>query len=132
MIDSILDSIKEQLSVPLDNTAFDKQITLFINGVFSTLTQVGIGPTAGFRISNNTTTWDAFLGSSENLESVKSYMYLKVRLLWDTPQNSFGITAIEKLAEEELSRISYTREGEKWTTEHPPTSTSTSTQLDCW
>jgi hypothetical protein len=120
MVDSILDSIKEQLNVPSDATSFDKQITLYINGVFSTLTQVGIGPEAGFRISDNTTTWDAFLGSSENLESVKSYMYLKVRLLFDPPQNSFGISAIEKMAEEEISRISYTREGEKWAAEHPP------------
>lgn len=120
MTDSILNSIKEPLNLPVDDTSFDKPLTLYINSVFSTLTQVGIGPTTGFRISDATTTWDAFLGSSENLEAVKSYMYFKVRLMFDPPQNSFGITSIEKMAEEELSRISYTREGEKWAAEHPP------------
>lgn len=119
-MESILDSIKDPLNIPPGDTSFDKTIVLYINGVFSTLTQVGLGPAAGFKISDSATTWDAFLGSSENLESVKTYMYLKVRLLFDPPQNSFGITAIEKMAEEEISRISYTREGEKWTTEHPP------------
>lgn len=120
MTDSILNSIKEPLNLPVDDTSFDKPLTLYINSVFSTLTQVGIGPTTGFRISDATTTWDAFLGSSVNLEAVKSYMYFKVRLMFDPPQNSFGITSIEKMAEEELSRISYTREGEKWAAEHPP------------
>lgn len=130
MTDSILNSIKEPLNLPVDDTSFDKPLTVFINGIFSTLTQIGIGPENGFRISDATTTWDAFLGSSENLESVKTYIYLKARLLFDPPQNSFGIASIEKMAEEEISRISYVREGEKWATEHPPVATPPTT--DCW
>ena len=120
MTESILDSIKDPLNIPPSDTSFDETIKLYINGVFSTLTQVGLGPATGFKISDSTATWDSFLGSSENFESVRTYMYLKVRLLFDPPQNSFGITAIEKMADEELGRISYTREGEKWVAENPP------------
>lgn len=131
MTDSILGSIKEPLNLPVDDTSFDNTLTLYINSVFSTLTQLGIGPESGFRISDSTATWDTFLDTAQDLESVKSYMYYKVRLMFDPPQNSFGIASIEKMAEEEISRISYTREGKKWAAEHPPIAT-TPTSTTCW
>jgi hypothetical protein len=122
---SILDTVKELVNLPSDDTSFDRVIKIHINSVFSTLTQLGVGPTTGFVITDSTTTWDAFTGDSDLLESVISYMYLKVRLLFDPPQNSFSITSFEKQAEEYEWRLNVVREGETWVPPVPPPSTTT-------
>lgn len=85
MDDSILDSIKKILGMPPDYDAFDTDLVIHINSVFGILAQLGVGPAGGFSISDNTTLWKAYLGDSKNLEMVKSYMALKVRLVFDPP-----------------------------------------------
>lgn len=85
MDDSILDSIKKILGMPPDYDAFDTDLVIHINSVFGILTQLGVGPEGGFSISDNTTLWKAYLGDSKDLEMVKSYMALKVRLVFDPP-----------------------------------------------
>lgn len=85
MDDSILDSIKKILGMPPDYDAFDTDLVIHINSVFGILAQLGIGPAGGFSISDNTTLWKAYLGDSKDLEMVKSYIALKVRLVFDPP-----------------------------------------------
>lgn len=85
MDDSILDSIKKILGMPPDYDAFDTDLVIHINSVFGILAQLGVGPVGGFSISDSTTLWKSYLGDSKDLEMVKSYMALKVRLVFDPP-----------------------------------------------
>ena len=85
MDDSILDSIKKILGMPPDYDAFDTDLVIHINSVFGILAQLGVGHAGGFSISDNTTLWKSYLGDSKDLEMVKSYMALKVRLVFDPP-----------------------------------------------
>ena len=85
MDDSILDSIKKILGMPPAYDAFDTDLVIHINSVFGILAQLGVGPEGGFSISDNTTLWKSYLGNSKDLEMVKSYIALKVRLIFDPP-----------------------------------------------
>lgn len=98
-ITSILDSIKQMLNVePLD-TSFDGELIIFINSALSIVNKLGVGP-EGFRIADNTAIWTDFLLGRTDLEEVKTNVYLRVRLVFDPPQNSFAINAIkEQIAE---------------------------------
>lgn len=99
---SILDSIKKKLGVGADYDVFDLDIMTHINSVFMNLNQLGIGPVEGFEIEDAETTWDALLGaqSSPILNSVKTYVYFKVKLAFDPPPTSFHIASIEKQIQE--------------------------------
>jgi len=98
--ESIFKSIKALLGPDADYDVFDPDILIFINTALSTLTQIGIGPASGFRITGETETWSDLLGSYEDLESVKSYIYLKVRLLFDPPSNSAVMNAYQETCNE--------------------------------
>lgn len=98
MDDSILDSIKKILGMPPDYDAFDTDLVIHINSVFGILAQLGVGPVGGFSISDNTTLWKAYLGDSKDLEMVKSYIALKVRLVFDPPT----IGAVMDAAKEQI------------------------------
>ena len=82
-MESILTSIKKLLGIPEDYTQFDADIIMHINSVFMTLNQLGVGPSDGFFIEDDSTTWSDFIPDLNKLQAVKSYMYLKVRLLFD-------------------------------------------------
>lgn len=96
MDENILDSIKILLGIQPSDFSFDNEIVMSINSVFLSLQQLGVGPEAGFRITGNYETWASFLGTVIDLEAVKTYIFLKVRMLFDPPQNSFLVGAIEK------------------------------------
>lgn len=83
-MESILTSIKKLLGIPKEYEHFDADIIMHINSVFMTLTQLGVGPTEGFTIMDEDATWDEFTQNKKILESVKSYMFLKVKLLFDS------------------------------------------------
>ena len=104
-MESILESIKKLLGIEADDKNFDKEIIMHINGVISTLTQLGVGASAGFIIMDDTDTWDDFFGGEEHLEFIKTYVFLRVRLLFDPPQSSFLLDAITKQIEELTWRI---------------------------
>lgn len=114
MINSILDSTKKALSLPADYDAFDADIVMHINSVFATLNQLGFGPVNGFMIEDAEETWDAFLGSDPRLNSVKSYMYLRVRKLFDPPESSILLQAMNEQITEFEWRLSVHREEEAW------------------
>ena len=107
-MDSILTSVKKLLGVGEEYTHFDDDIIMHINSVIFILTQIGIGPTEGFVITSKDQTWNDFLQGRINIESVKSYVYLKVRLLFDPPSNSFLVEAIERQISEYEWRLNIT------------------------
>lgn len=90
-MESILTSIKKMLGVTEKYTHFDEDIIMHINSVFMILTQMGVGPDKGFRIEDDLAIWQEFTSDDLMLESVKSYMYLKVKLLFD-PSASSAVT----------------------------------------
>lgn len=120
MTNSILDNVKKILGLDPSYTIFDVDVMLHVNSVFFTLNQLGIGPDAGYMISDNTATWDSFIGSDLRLNAVKTYVYLRVRLLFDPPTTSFVIDAMAKQLQELEWRLSVKREGESWTDPNPP------------
>ena len=95
--ESILNSVKKLLGIEADYSHFDPDIIMHINSVFSILTQMGVGPATGFMISGNTETWSDFIAEDFALYSmVKTYVYLKVRLMFDPPISSAAIEAINR------------------------------------
>lgn len=118
-MDSILTSTKKILGIDETYTEFDVDILMHINSVFATLNQLGIGPSIGFAIMDDTPTWDAFLGTDPRLNSVKIYMYLRVRLLFDPPSTSYLITALNEQVRELEWRLNVYREETAWTDPDP-------------
>ena len=104
--DSILNSIKNQLGIHAEETGFDNELIVCINSTFSTLYQIGVGPENGFTISDDKSTWSEYLTDEIALDMVKSYMYLKVRLLFDPPSNSSYLNAITEMCKEYEWRMS--------------------------
>ena len=97
---SILITIKKLLGIDSEYTHFDQDIILHINSVFMILTQLGVGPSEGFMITDATDMWDDFLPEGQQLELVKSYMHLKVKLLFDPPLGSTVMAAMERMISE--------------------------------
>lgn len=95
-MDSILTSIKKLLGIDAEYTQFDQDIITHINSVFLTLHQLGVGPADGFRIDDAYATWDEYISDNDILlGAVKSYMYLKVRMLFD-PHLTSSVTDLMK------------------------------------
>lgn len=113
--DSILDSVKKVLGISFDYTVFDPEITLHINSVLSDLNQVGIGPTDGLAITDNTAVWSDFIGTDLNLNQVKSYISLRVRLLFDPPSSSYVLAAWQQEVAKFEWRLNIHRESTEWT-----------------
>jgi hypothetical protein len=111
---SILDDVKKILGLSSDYTAFDVDVILHINSVLATVTQLGIGPTAGMTVLDATTQWSELLGADNQLNSAKTYVALRVRLLFDPPTSSYAIKAMEDQIREFEWRISTYREGLSW------------------
>lgn len=93
-MNSILTSVKKMLGITEEYEQFDPDIILHINSVFMILNQLGVG--SEYRIEDKGNTWDEFLTEGSNLDLVKSYMYLKVRLLFDPPQSSTLVEAMNR------------------------------------
>lgn len=99
-MDSILTSIKKLLGIEEEYTQFDSDIIMHINTVFLNLTQLGVGPAEGFLIEDDSATWEDFIGDSSQLQAVKTYMYLKVKLLFDPPLSSSVTESINRIISE--------------------------------
>lgn len=111
MVDSILTSIKKLLGITEEDTSFDTDIIMFINSAIMALQQLGVGPSTGFCIYSKEDVWEDLLGDSVSLEAAKIYVFLKVRLVFDPPQNSFLVEAIKNQIEELAFRINIQAEG---------------------
>lgn len=101
-MESILDSIKKLLGISDEYTQFDNDIIMHINTVFMNLTQLGVGPAAGFFIEDSSAVWSDFvdLENDIQLNSVKTYVYLKVKLLFDPPLSSSVVQSMNNMISE--------------------------------
>ena len=82
------------LGIDSEDTNFDKELVIYINGALMILNQLGVGPD-GYSIKGKTNIWDEFLVERTDLELIKTAVYLRVRLIFDPPQNSFLVNAIK-------------------------------------
>lgn len=98
-ITSILDSIKQIVTGNVEDTSFDSELIIYINSALSIVNKLGVGPD-GFKITGKNETWSEFLLDRTDLEEVKTNVYLRVRLMFDPPQNSFLVSAIKEQIEE--------------------------------
>lgn len=116
MSDSILTSVKKVLGVGADYNVFDTDIIIHTNSAFATLNQLGIGPESGFAIEDDSATWGDFLGEDKNLNPVKTYVYLRVRMLFDPPGTAYLNTAIKDQVKELEWRLNSYRETQPYDT----------------
>lgn len=108
---SILTDTKKILGITESDTAFDLDIITHINSVFGILQQLGVGPTVGFMIEGRSDLWEDYISETDTVYNMlRSYMFLKVRMLFDPPGTSFLISAIEDQIREYEYRISTHRE----------------------
>lgn len=113
MTESILTSIKKLLGIDKSYKHFDPDLIMHINSVFSILTQLGVGPPNGFSIAGDTEKWDSFIAKdSDNFSLVKSYVHLKVKLLFDPPLGSAVIESINKQISEFEWRLNVAAESD--------------------
>lgn len=99
-MENILNSIKKLLGIAEDYTQFDADIIMHLNSAFATLQQLGVGPPEGFMIEDDSATWIDYIGESATMSSVKTYLYLKVRMVFDPPTSSFVMDALDRQAKE--------------------------------
>lgn len=110
-MESILTSIKKLLGITEDYTHFDDDIIMCINSAFSVLNQLGVGPAEGFRIEDDSAVWSDFIDNdAKNFESVKSYIHLKVRLMFDPPSSSVVTESMNRMINEFEWRLNLTAE----------------------
>lgn len=111
-MDSILTSIKKLLGIEEEYEHFDPDIIMHINSVFMILTQLGVGPSEGFTIEDDTSIWTDFVPDTTKIESVKTYIYLKVKLLFDPPLSSAVIESMNRTISELEWRLNVAAETE--------------------
>lgn len=99
-MESILNSIKKLLGIAEDYDHFDSDIIMHINSVFTTLTQLGVGPAEGFFINDEAEKWEDFLPEEKMIHSVKTYIYLKVKLVFDPPLSSAVLESMKEQIKE--------------------------------
>lgn len=99
-MDSILTSIKKLLGIAEDYEHFDQDLIIHINSVLSVLTQLGVGPSEGFSIEDENTTWNDFIPEDKRLSSIRSYVYMKVKLLFDPPLSSSVMESMNRMISE--------------------------------
>lgn len=106
MINSILTSTKKNLGILEEYEHFDPELIVYINTVFALLTQLGVGPDEGFQIEDKTAVWTDFITDQKVLNVVKSYMYIRVRMLFDPPTGAV-LDALQRTSDEFEYRLNY-------------------------
>jgi hypothetical protein len=121
MEQSILKNTKKMLGLEPDDTSFDLDIIIHINSAFSVLHDLGVGPETGFVIEGESEAWEDFLADDlVQISRVKTCVYLRTRLLFDPPAQSFLIDAIKAQLQEAEWRLNTEREATEWTDAIPP------------
>lgn len=116
---SILTTIKKLLGLPDDYTVFDLDVITHINSAFSTLTQLGVGPPVGFMIEDDSAVWTDFIVDDLQYNAVKTYIYLRVKQVFDPPATSYLISAFDEQIKELEWRLNVHREETGWVDPDP-------------
>lgn len=90
-MESILTSIKDQLGIEADDDNFDTELIMHINSVLMALTQMGVGPSEGFEIEDETSTWQDFIPNMKKFSAVKTYIFMRVKLIFDSSTMSSAL-----------------------------------------
>ena len=110
-MDSILTSVKKLIGIDKEDTAFDPDVIMHINSSFLVLSQLGVGPDEGFYINDDTAVWTDFI--SDNmllLNYVKTFVYLKAKLVFDPPSSSIAVQSMQEMVKEHEWRIVHENE----------------------
>lgn len=97
-MDSILTSIKKMLGITEEYTHFDPELIIYINSALMILTQLGVGPTEGYVVEDAEDRWSDFIVKKQDLQrmrSIESYVYMRVKLVFDPPPSSATVQAME-------------------------------------
>lgn len=111
MQDSILQSVKKGLGIPLEDDGFDAELIIHINTALMILTQLGVGPNGGVFITNQEDSWTSVIEGNLDLEMVKTYVILRVKLIFDPPSSSFVLESIKNQLQEFEWRLNVQVEG---------------------
>lgn len=112
MEESILKSTKKILGLAYDYVVFDLDVITHINTAFSILNQLGVGPVEGFAIEDDSALWSDFVVPLNQLSMIRTYVYLKVRSIFDPPGTSYLIEAVNTQIKEYEWRLNSFREWE--------------------
>lgn len=104
IVGSILNDIKKSLGIVPTYTEFDDQLIMSINSVFSTLHQLGYGPDEGYEITDETDVWSDYIESTR-MNFIKSYITMKVHVMFDPPTSSIAMESLNKAIAEYEWRI---------------------------
>lgn len=113
-MESILTSIKKLLGITEEYDHFDQDIIMHINSVFMVLTQIGVGPSEGFSIKDKSATWADFIQNNTKIKAewLQSYVYMKVKLMFDPPLGSVVMESMNRSISELEWRLYMAAEGE--------------------
>lgn len=115
-MESILISVKKMLGIDKDNLEFDDEIIMHINSVFTILNQLGVGPSEGFFIEDDSSEWTDFIPDITKLHAIKTYIFQKVRIIFDpTSLGSASLAAYERSIQEFEWRLNVIAEAEEET-----------------
>jgi len=120
MEQSILKSVKKVLGIEASDTSFDLDILIHINSAFATLNQLGIGPDDGFEIEDDDAEWSSFYGTDPRYNAIRTYVWLKVKTVFDPPQTSYAVEAVKEQIREHEWRLNAYRETTEWIDPNPP------------
>lgn len=109
-MESILTSIKKLLGIQEDYTHFDDDLIMHINSVFMILNQLGVGPEEGFIIEDDSAYWEDYISDPVKLQAVKSYIHLKVKLIFDPPASSTIMECYKQMINELEFRLNVAAE----------------------
>lgn len=116
-VHSILLNIKKMIGFDKEYTYFDRDLIININSCFATLHDLGVGPDQGFQITDKDDIWQDYSVSEPYLSMVKQYVYIKTKLVFDRPETSYAIQAMQSHASELEWRLhsesEYTRDAEE-------------------
>lgn len=104
-MESILTSIKKMLGIAEAYEQFDSDLIIHINSVLAILTQIGVGSSAGFSITDKNDLWADFVAADPKLDMIKTYVFYKVKLIFDPPLSSSAIDAMTRIISELEGRI---------------------------
>ena len=119
--DSVLSSVKKTLGLQPEYTPFDDELVIHVNSVLGTLNQLGIGPVGGFEIQGDAETWSQFFATEDpRYNPVKSYVTLRVRMIFDPPAQQHLTNAFNEQIKELEWRLNTLREDDEWIDPTPP------------
>lgn len=111
---SILISVKKALNLAADYDPFDPELIMLINSEFAVLYQVKVGPSEPYEIVDATNEWSEFIQDRKSINMVKTYIFARVKQLFDPEVNSFTQEARRKIADEMLFRLNVISDPREW------------------